>query len=950
MLRRALLLTVAAASALSMAAVPAVADPTASAAPPESTAPAVSPAATQAAPDFAAPVLRYRELLTGGADVDPADPAYAAALARLDAEADAHLATLTPTGWADLQGADGNTVHAVALRLQSISLAYATVGSRRYGDAETAASVVRALTWMHAERYRPGKPETGNWYGWEIGAPNYLLHNLVLLGEAVPAELRAGLLDAIGHFVPDPARRKVSGVPEVGGNLADKVSITVRRGLLSGDAAVTTMGRDKLSPVFDHTSSGDGWYPDGSLIQHFYFAYTGGYGNALLGSTATVFALLGGTPWDLTDPDRGNVTRWIFDGFEPVMFRGQLLANVRGRGISRPHDNDYAVARSALAAMTVLAQAASPEDRQRIAALVAEHAASGGFYETATVGQIALARRLTSGVAPRGDLTLTKVYAGMDRFVHHRPGYAFTVAGRSSRVGAYEAGNNENLRGWYTGDGMTMLYNADRTQYTDGFWPTVDSYRLPGVTNATRESYPRTAKDTAWYGFRQSDPHTGGVALGDLSAFGMRTQAERDYHSRQPIDLTARKSWFTFGDTIVALGADISASDVAVQTTVENRMNPGEVRTGEGWMHIEGTGGYLFPEGMPQSRRESRTGRWSEIGVHASDEITREYETVWFDHGAAPKQASYAYYVLPGSSAEETAELAARPKVRIADNSAQVQSAIEERGANSRLAATFWSCATAASTVRAYGPAEVAMRQEGSTLEVAVSDPTWRQSQTLVEIARTGREVISADPRVTVLSTSPTIRLAVDTAGALGAAVTVQVKVRPTARPPLAGAGCEGSRVRPDADAYARGGAYAGRNFNGQGLVAKTVADQSYARQSFLRFARPEGEISLARLWLRGAIADAGGTSTTLTLYEAPAGWEESTLTWAGRPALGRAIGEVTITGSTPAWYSIDLTAHLRAGGSTSFALAGPSGVATTLAAQFADRETPDGAPYLQVF
>ncbi|NRQ39665.1 polysaccharide lyase 8 family protein [Nonomuraea sp. NN258] len=937
MARRSLLLSLVTACAITLVAPPAVAEP-----PP-------TPAA-EAADAFAVPLQLWRELATGGAGT--ADPAFADALARLDATADANLATLAQGRWPDLNGADGNTMSAIGVRLRSIALAYATAGSRRHGDAATAAAVVEGLRWTYDNRYRPGKPELGNWYGWEIGGPSNLLDTLMLLGDAAPAQLRADLLGAVAHFVPDPARRKVSGVPEVGANLVDKVSITVRRGLLARDAAVIALGRDKLTPVFATTVSGDGWYPDGSLIQHFYFAYTGGYGNALLGGVALVFALLADTPWRISDP---AAVRWIFDGFEPVMFRGQMFANVRGRRIAVHDDTDRSVSRAVLTSMTILAEAAAPADRQRIAALVAEHTRTAHFAQHATVTQLALVKRLTTGVTPRGDLTLTKVFAGMDRFVHHRPGYAFTVAARSNRVGAYEAGNGENLKGWYTGDGMTMIYG----DYGDGYWPTVDPYRLPGVTNATEQSYPRTARDTNWYGYRQSDPHTGGVALGDLAAFGMRLQAETDYHSKRPIDLTARKSWFTVGDTIVALGADITASNVAAQTTVENRMNPGRVTvdggrwadlSGARWMHVEGVGGYLFPQGGAlRAARESRTGKWTDISPSNPAELTRDYATVWFDHGQNPAQAGYAYYLLPGKSAEQTAAAAARPGVRVGDNTAQVQSVIAENGVNTRLAATFWSCATTQGTVRAYGPAAVTMKQEGTTLDLAVSDPTWRQGRMLFEVAREGREVLAADPRVTVLSTAPTIRFTVDSAGALGAGVTLKVKVKPTARPTLTGQDCAGAKHQATADAYVRGGTYATRSFDGQGLVVKQVpADASYTRQSFLRFDRPAGPVALARLWLNGAIADADGDTTTLTLYEVPdQTWDESTLTWNTKPPLGQVIGTVTVTGKTPAWYSVDLTAHLRAGGGTSFALFNGT---KTLAVQFHDRENPANGPYLQVY
>ncbi|MGW5688855.1 polysaccharide lyase family 8 super-sandwich domain-containing protein [Nonomuraea sp. NPDC003754] len=901
-------------------------------------------AAAPAADDFGAPVQRWRDLVTGGAAVTPADPVYAKPLAALDDKAAANLATLADGRWPDATSTDGATVGTAAARIKDIALAYATAGSRYHGDRAAADAAVAALRWLHDNRYRPGAQELGNWWFWEIGGPNHLLDSLLLLGDAVPEDLRVGVLATVAHFVPDPARRKISGVPEVGANLVDKVSITVRRGLLARDPAVLSMARDKLSPVFDLTASGDGWYPDGSLIQHFYFAYTGGYGTVLLDGVARVLTLLAGTPWQITDPDSGNVTTWVFDGFEPVLFRGQMFANVRGRGISRPASDDFAEGRAVVAAMAMLAHGAPAEVRQRIAGVVAEHVSAAPFYDHATVAQVSLVRGLVEGVAPRGDLTLTKVFAGMDRLVHHRPGHAFSVSARGSRVGAYEAGNGENLKGWYTGDGMTSIYN-DRPQYSDGFWPTVDPYRLPGVTNATAETYPRTARDTNWYGFRQSDPHTGGVAMGDLSAFGMRLIAERDYHSKQPIDLKARKSWFTVGDTIVALGSDITAAGVAAQTTVENRMGAGRLTQGEHWMHLEGVGGYLFPHGLPKTLRESRTGAWSDIGTGGREPLTRDYTTLWFDHGNDPRAASYAYYLLPGRSAAETAEAARRTNVRIGDNTAAVQSVVTADGVNTRLAATFWSCATTQDTVRAYGPAAVTLHQEGATLDLAVADPTWKQGRMLFEVAREGREVLAADPRVTVLTTSPTIRFTVDAADALGAGVKLKVKVRPTARPALTGPSCEQARQVAAADTYVRGGVHAGTSFNGKGLVVKTVsADPGYTRISYLRFDPPPATTGPATLWIRAAVQDADGDSTTLTLYEAPAsGWDEATLTWNDRPALGRPIGTVTVTGKTPAWYSVDVTGHLGGG----YALSAPD---RTLAVGIGDRETPGAAPFLQLY
>src|ERR1035438_2634433 len=82
---------------------------------------------------------------------------------------------------------------------------------------------------------------------------------------------------------------------------------------------------------------------------------------------------------------------------------------------------------------------------------------------------------------PAGELLGHWSFASMDQAVHLRPGWGFALSMSSSRVYNYESINNENLHGWFQGDGMTYLYNGDLSQFSDDFWPTVDPYRLPGT-------------------------------------------------------------------------------------------------------------------------------------------------------------------------------------------------------------------------------------------------------------------------------------------------------------------------------------------------------------------------------------------------------------------------------------------------------------------------------------
>ncbi len=60
--------------------------------------------------------------------------------------------------------------------------------------------------------------------------------------------------------------------------------------------------------------------------------------------------------------------------------------------------------------------------------------------------------------------------------------YAVGLAMYSNRIANFEYGNTENAHAWHTADGMLYLYNRDFNQFGEGYWTTVDPYRLPGTT------------------------------------------------------------------------------------------------------------------------------------------------------------------------------------------------------------------------------------------------------------------------------------------------------------------------------------------------------------------------------------------------------------------------------------------------------------------------------------
>ena len=101
----------------------------------------------------------------------------------------------------------------------------------------------------------------------------------------------------------------------------------------------------------------------------------------------------------------------------------------------------------------------------------------------------------------------------------------------SSRVANYESTRGENLKGWFTGEGVTYLYNDDLTHYSDNYWSTIDPYRLPGTTVDT---IART--NGSGQSYRSPNNQVGGasilglygVAAMNLNAYGVGTMSARE--------------------------------------------------------------------------------------------------------------------------------------------------------------------------------------------------------------------------------------------------------------------------------------------------------------------------------------------------------------------------------------------------------------------------------------
>ncbi|MDX2972542.1 polysaccharide lyase 8 family protein [Kribbella solani] len=753
------------------------------------------PARAFAADEFDVLRARWVELNTGGA-IDPADPAYADALTKLTTQARNYLNTLLTAPdraalWADLPLSPSSGNFSISYtRLKTIALARATPGTGVQGG-ELLSS---ALDFLYSKAFNETLKETGNWWFWEIGSPRALLDTCLLAYDALTADQLTSHLRAVDRFVPDPNRRTNSpSLRETGANRVDKALIVALRGIVGKSADKLATARDALSDVaesgknsvFTYVTSGDGFYRDGSFVQHGNLAYVGTYGNVALGGVANLIALLGGSTWEITDPHRAVLLDAVDASFAPFIKDGLMMDCVSGRAISREGAGDHRNGHGTTSTVLLLASGVSEPYASRFKALAKGWITRdrlNDYLPGASIPEISRAKSLLadSAVAAASAVPRHYQFYNQDRVVHRRPGWTFAIAMSSKRMARYEWGNGENLRGWYVGDGMTYLYTDDQSQYFDAYWPTVDAQRMPGTTVSTKPRDPggsgagtgTVAAYAEW---------VGGAAYGEVGAVGMHLIN----HDKS---LQARKSWFCLRDSIVALGAGITGTDgFPVETIVENRnlhengtaalRMDGKVATdgtyAPRWAHLEGVAGYVFPAGgQVRVEREDRTASWSEINVGndtggSTTPYTRRYAKLIVEHGTAT--GGYAYVLLPRATSRQMAERAADPGMSILANTVTVQAIRSHR--EQLTLANFWAAGQVAE-LTCDGPASVVVGRYGRTTTVAVSDPSRTVQTVRLIVDRRVGALQSADPAVTVVANGKQLVLDIAVGGTRGATHT----------------------------------------------------------------------------------------------------------------------------------------------------------------------------------
>lgn len=521
--------------------------------------------------------------------------------------------------------------------------------------------------------------------------------------------------DPIEHFVPDAGyfrKTLVNPFKALGGNLVDMGRVKIIEGLLRKDNTIIEKTSHSLKNLFTTATKAEGFYAEGSYIDHTNVAYTGAYGNVLIDGLTQLLPIIQETDYKISNQELDMVYKWINQSFLPLIVKGELMDMSRGRSISREAASSHSAAVEVLRGFLRLANMSNEERNLDLKSTIKTIITSNKFYNVfnnlKSYSDIANMNKLLndSTVATKPLKSNLSTFNSMDRLAYYNAekDFGFALSLHSKRTLNYEGMNDENTRGWYTGDGMFYLYNSDQSHYSNHFWPTVNPYKMAGTTekDAKRED---TTKDFMSKHSKDAKEKTGQVTgtsdfVGSVKLNNHFALAAMDF-TNWDRTLTAQKGWVILNDKIVFLGSNIKNTNGIgnVSTTIDQRKDDSKTPyttyvngktidlkqassqqftdTKSVFLESKEPGrniGYIFFKNSTiDIERKEQTGTWNSINRTSKNTsiVSNPFITISQNHDN--KGDSYGYMMVPNIDRTSFDKLANSKEVELLENSSKQQ-------------------------------------------------------------------------------------------------------------------------------------------------------------------------------------------------------------------------------------------------------------------------------------
>gem|GEM_PF-2256109 len=594
------------------------------------------------------------------------------------------------------------------------------------------------------------KVRSGNWWYWEIGIPKEINLFLVHNGDVVSENLFDLLIEASNYHLPNAYERNSSlsanesSFPNSAANRVDTVLIVVLRSLLSNRHEELQPALAKLWEVLEYVESGDGFYQDGGFIQHADIPYIGTYGVVLFDGFVEILTLLKRTRWEPEGAVYEQLIKRLAKHVIPFMADGYMLDIVNGRGVSRGRKQSAGHGADIIKLLNNLRLVVPDNLRSQVNELI-----------------------LQAKGAPNP--AYSAYYPSIDRLVYHSEIYSAALAMHSNRIGNYECINGENLKGWFTADGMSYLYlRAD--DFMD-VWPVLELEAPPGTTTNGRTP-PLCGGRNIYAGKKSELNHVGGLVAGEVGL------AVFDFYNWDN-SVRMKKSWFYLPDKIVAIG---SGGKGAVYTNVLQSFV--DTKKGSAYSDIQGDNYFHYADSdrntslgvyLPYPQKWQRsfeqiTGAWSDINEQtptdaAYNHVSKQRLTFNLLHDRDSQH--YAYVLLPHQTAESVQSFATKPDVRILQQDEKAHVVYDEVTNTFMLNSFTQSAVKLTEALAVEGAVSVVIQRNESEVEVSFSQPDRSEAAVIFTFGAISADIAIQQPGERAVLKGNSV--VVDTSGLNGA-------------------------------------------------------------------------------------------------------------------------------------------------------------------------------------
>lgn len=304
------------------------------------------------------------------------------------------------------------------------------------------------------------------------------------------------------------------------------------------------------------------------------------------------------------------------------------------------------------------------ENKQEKNRLVQELKEAGGYAESDPQGNISM---------PYGCLS-----------VQRRGNWAAVVRGHSRYLWAAEHYLGANRYGRYLAHASLQILTAPAgktvTPETGGWIQKgFDWGRIPGTTAIhlpVEKLEANVLNVDKFSGFEEmlysDEAFAGGLSQRSSNGiFGMKLHEHDKYNGSH----RARKSFHFFDDVIVCLGSNIENenSEFDTETTLfQQAVTSDSLKryweryrpNGTMWVDPAGTGYYIPKERQHELRFEKNFPQYSRM-QNTGENTAADWVTLFFEHGKAPRNASYEYAVLPAISPANRSTFGRKPSYQV---------------------------------------------------------------------------------------------------------------------------------------------------------------------------------------------------------------------------------------------------------------------------------------------